>query len=179
MKRIAAIVGIVLSVAIVVGAFIVGGGDDASEAKSPSSASVNLAKKASENITNAGAEVQSRGPVITAKDDDDDDDDDEGKYETRRVFVSVSPSTVRIGKEFKIEVRGFKPNSTVTVTIAGPAWYTPKLYEIKVDKNGKGKSKDIKAPTVEGVYSVVATGPAKTGPSSLLASTTLEVVKKK
>ena len=183
MKRIAAIVGVVLSVALVVGAFVLAGGDGSAEKSSPTTTEAsNPPKDAVQAITNAGAKVQSLSPTKNESNDDDDDesddDGDEGKYETSKVFVSVSPNTVRIGKEFKIEVRGFTPKTTVIVTIAS-AGYTPKVYEIKVDKNGKGKTKDIKSPTTAGVYSVVAIGPGKTGQPSKVASTTLTVVKKK
>lgn len=184
MKRIAAIVGVVLSVALVVGAFVLAGGDGSTEKSSPTTTEAsNPPKDAVQAITNAGAKVQSLSPTKNESNDDDDESDDdgdgdEGKYETRKVFVSVSPNTVRIGKEFKIEVRGFTPKTTVIVTIASGG-YTPKVYEIKVDKNGKGKTKDIKSPTTAGVYSVVAIGPGKTGQPSKVASTTLTVVKKK
>ncbi len=179
MKRVIAIVGVVLSVAIVVGAFIVGGGDDASEAKSPNpTVTADAQKDAVKAITNAGIRVQSEGPKKDTDSDDesgDDKNENEGKYETKKVFVSVSPNTVRIGKEFKIQVRGFTPKSTVVVTIAREG-YAPSVYEIVVDKQGRGKTKDIKAPTTEGEYSVVALGPGSPGK---VASTTLTVVKKK
>ena len=69
--------------------------------------------------------------------------------------------TVRIGKEFKIEVKGFTPGSKVVVTIASTG-YTPTAYTIKIDKNGKGKTKDIKSPKVAGTYSIVAVAPPST-----------------
>jgi hypothetical protein len=174
MKRIAAIVTVVVGVALVVGAFIVSGGDGTTEVKSPStSEAANLSKDAAQAITNAGAKVQSLVPTPNKS-----DNENEGKYEARKAFVSVAPATVRIGRTFKIEVRGFTPGSTVVVTIAATG-YSPTAIEIKnIDKNGKGESKDIPAPAAAGRYSVVAVGPGNPGSPGKVASTTLRVVEK-
>ncbi len=172
MKRASWIVGIVLAVAVAVGAFVIGGSDGSSEAKSPStSASSSNSTKSAANKISGATKVQSLPPLkptaSTVDDDDDDDDDEQESYETRKAFVGLSPSRVQTGKEVEVQVRGFKPGEKVTIVGIG----TTKT--ITTDKQGRGKVK-IKAPAV-GSYQVQATGLT----STRVATADLKVVKKK
>ncbi len=181
MKRAAVIVGVVLSVAVVVGAFIVGGGDNSSEAKSPTtSIKKDDVKDGTKAITNAGTQVASESPVKPEDDSDDEGDDDKGgKYEIKKASVQASPPTLRVGKELKVEVRNFQPGETVTIAIyssvpGGPAFVTGTL---KVEKNNHGKlefSKSKLTSLVPGSYIITALGSTSGG----TASTSLTVVKK-
>lgn len=171
MKRASWIVGIVLAVAVAVGAFVIGGSDGSSEAKSPStSASSSNSTKSAANKISGATKVQSLPPLkptASTVDDDDDDDDEQESYETRKAFVGLSPSRVQTGKEVEVQVRGFKPGEKVTIVGIG----TTKT--ITTDKQGRGKVK-IKAPAV-GSYQVQATGLS----STRVATADLKVVKKK
>ena len=173
MKRAAWIVGIVLALAVAVGAFVIGGSDGSSEAKSPStSISDDNSTKSAANQISGAVKVQSLPPLkptqSTEDDDDDEDDDDQDSYETRKAFVGVSPSRVQVGKEVELQVRGFKPGETVTVSLGNGT-----SISLKADKEGRAKKK-IKAPA-EGEYLVQAKGET----STRVASTNLKVVKKK
>jgi len=178
MKRATWIVGIVLAIAVAVGAFVIGGSDGSSEAKSPStSISDDNSTKSAANQISGAVKVQSLPPLKPSKstekddDDDDDEDDDDDKkdsYETRKAFVGVSPSRAQVGKEIEIQVRGFKPREQVTVNLGDGSAFT-----LKTDKDGRAKKK-IKAPAV-GTYLVQATGVE----SSRVATANLKVVKKK
>lgn len=185
MKRAAVIVGVVLSIAVVVGAFIVGGGDS-SDAKGDTTTTVkrNELKDATKAITNAGGtKVASEGPVKPGDDSDDDDESDDegkpGKYEIKKASVQVSPPTLRLGKELKVEVRNFQPGELVLITITPSGGGTPVVSQtLKVEKNNHGKlelGKSKLSGLVAGTsYSVVATGLTSTGS----ASTNLKVVNK-
>lgn len=174
MKRAAWIVGIVLAVAVAVGAFVIGGSDGSSEAKSPAtSISNDNATKSAANQISGATKVQSLPPLkpkgaTTTTVDDDDDDDDQDSYETRKPFVGVSPSRVQTGKNVEVQVRGFKPGETVTVSLGNG-----KSVALKADKEGRAKKK-VKAPAV-GTYLVQAKGEI----SKRVATTNLKVVKKK
>ena len=172
MKRATWIVGIVLAIAVAVGAFLIGGGDDSSEAKSSNtSISDDNSTKSAANQISGAVKVQSLPPLkptATTDDDDDDDDDDQDSYETRKAFVGVSPSRVQAGKEIEVQVRGFKPGEQVTVNLGNG-----KAFTVKTDKQGRAKKK-IKAPA-EGTYLVQAAGVE----SSRVATANLKVVKKK
>ena len=64
MKRASWIVGIVLAVAVAVGAFVIGGSDGSSEAKSPStSASSSNSTKSAANKISGATKVQSLPPL--------------------------------------------------------------------------------------------------------------------
>jgi hypothetical protein len=172
MKRASWIVGIVLAVAVAVGAFVIGGSDGSSEAKSPNtSVSNDNSTKSAANQISGAIKVQSLPPLkptATTDDDDDDDDDDQDSYETRKAFVGVSPSRVQAGKDIEVQVRGFKPGEQITVNLGNG-----KAFTLKADKEGRAKKK-VKAPAV-GTYLVQATGVT----STRVATTNLKVVKKK
>lgn len=174
MKRATWIVGIVLAIAVAVGAFVIGGSDGSSEAKSPTtSISDDNSTKSAANQISGAVKVQSLPPLkptqSTENDDDDDEDDDEqDSYETRKAFVGVSPRRVQVGKEVELQVRGFKPGETVTVSLGNGT-----SISLKADKEGRAKKK-VKI-TTEGTFLVQATG----GTSLRVASTELKVVKKK
>ena len=175
MKRAAWVMGIVLAIAVAVGAFVIGGSDGSSEAKSPStSISNDNSTKSAANQISGATKVQSLPPLKPTKssveddDDDDDDDDDKDSYETRKPFVGVSPSRVQVGKDVELQVRGFKPGETVTVNLGNG-----KSVALKADKEGRAKKK-VKAPAV-GTYLVQAKGET----SKRVATTNLRVVKKK
>ena len=172
MKRAAWVMGIVLAIAVAVGAFVIGGSDGSSEAKSPStSISNDNSTKSAANQISGATKVQSlpplkpKGATTTTVDDDDDDKD---SYETRKPFVGVSPSRVQAGKDVELQVRGFKPGETVTVNLGNG-----KSVALKADKEGRAKKK-VKAPAV-GTYLVQAKGET----SKRVATTNLRVVKKK
>jgi hypothetical protein len=174
MKRAAWIVGIVLALAVAVGAFVIGGSDGSSEAKSPNtSISDDNSTKSGANQISGATKVQSLPPLKPAKsddddDDEDDDDDDQDSYETRKPFVGVSPRRVQVGKELELQVRGFKPGETVTVSLGNSNW-----IDLKTDKQGRAKKK-VKAPA-EGTYLVQAKGLE----SLRVATADLKVVKKR
>lgn len=176
MKRAAIIVGVVLCISVVVGAFIVGGGDNASEAKGPTTTAKqsNAVEDATKAITNAGTKVASEAP----KNDDDNKSDDEGKpgkYEISKASVRVSPPTLRQGKELKIEVKNFQPGEQVLITVTPAAGGSPVISKtITVKKNNQGKLEIDKPNLPTGAYTVSATGLTSTG----FASTNLTVVKK-
>ncbi len=182
MKRAAIILGVVLSIAVVVGAFIVGGGDNSSEAKGPTTSAKqsNEVEKATDLIE-GGKNVASGGPTTTEKkkDDDDNKSDDEGKpgkYEISKASVRVSPPTLRKGEELKIEVRNFQPGEKVLITVTPEAGGGPTISKtLTVKKNNQGKLEIDKPNLPEGKYVVSATGLTSTG----FASTSLKVVKKK
>ena len=173
MKRATWIVGIVLAIAAAVGAFVIGGSDGSSEAKSPTtSISDDNSTKSAANQISGAVKVQSLPPLkptgTTVDDDDDEDDDEQDSYETRKAFVGVSPRRVQVGKEVELQVRGFKPGETVTVSLGNGT-----SISLKADKEGRAKKK-VKIST-EGTFLVQATG----GTSLRVASTELKVVKKK
>ena len=173
MKRATWIVGIVLAIAVAVGAFVIGGSDGSSEAKSPTtSISDDNSTKSAANQISGAVKVQSLPPLkptgTTVDDDDDDDDDEQDSYEARKPFVGVSPRRVQLGKEVELQVRGFKPGETVTVSLGNGT-----SISLKADKEGRAKKK-VKISTV-GTFLVQATG----GTSLRVASTELKVVKKK
>jgi hypothetical protein len=186
MKRAAIIVGVVLSVAVVVGAFIVGGGDN-SDAKGGDKVTTTSAQKGS-GIENAdetiedgknttSTQVGSGGPTTTEKDDD----ENEGrKYEIKKASVQVSPPTLQVGKELKVEVRNFQPGETVTIAIFADGSSSPAVLTgtLKVGKNNHGKLEFPKSKLtvlVPGKYFVTALGSTSGG----TAGTNLTVVKKK
>jgi hypothetical protein len=171
MKRLALIVGIVLCAALGIGAFVIAGSDNHSEAKSPSTTAKNNEAK------DAANEIVSALPPVPGKHESDDKNDDGKKddneeldgYEAKKAFVGVSPSKVKAGKELEIEVRGFAPKIEVTVNISTSPLTTIKLT---TDKKGRAKWKGA-APTVIDTYAVIASGGTRS------ASTTLTVVAKK
>ena len=181
MKRAAIILGVVLSIAVVVGAFIVGGGDNSSEAKGPTTSAKqsNEVEKATDLIE-GGKNVASGGPTTTEKKKDDDNKSDDegkpGKYEISKASVRVSPPTLRKGEELKIEVRNFQPGEKVLITVTPEAGGGPTISKtLTVKKNNQGKLEIDKPNLPEGKYVVSATGLTSTG----FASTNLTVVKKK
>jgi hypothetical protein len=183
MKRAAIIVGVVLSIAVVVGAFIVGGGDNSSEAKGGDKAtSLNAVKEGTDNLENAN-QVASGGPLKPGDKSDEKSDDEgkPGKYEIKKAAVGVNPSTLRLGKELKVKVSNFQPGEQVLIAITpkggGTALFTKQL---KVGKNNRGEleigEKALqKAGLTVGLYTVSATGLTSGGS----ASTNLTVVNKK
>jgi hypothetical protein len=173
MKRASWIVGIVLAVAVAVGAFVIGGSDGSSEAKSPNkSASSDNSTKSAANQISGAIKVQSLPPLKPTKsddDDDDDNDDDDGKsYEARKPFVGVSPSRAQVGKDVEVQVRGFKPGVVVSVSLGNG-----KTISLVPDKQGRAKQK-VKM-TVQGEFLVQASGDQ----SFRVASANLKVSKKK
>jgi hypothetical protein len=189
MKRIAIVVGIVVSIAVAVGAFVIAGDDQPTEAKAPASAQKEQgsSKKESGDTKNfalvvaSATRVASEGPVPRSDDksndsksddgksDDgdkkDDSDDDGDKYEARKKFVGVSPSKVRVGKTVEFQVRGFAPNSTVIVEVKKAGSPT---ISVSVPTNSKGRGKvKVLAPLQVGTYTVSAQG--------TLAKSTLKV----
>ena len=182
MKRAALILGVVLSIAVVVGAFIVGGGDNASEAKGPTTTIKNEVEDATKLIT-GGDKQASGGPTTTEKKKDDEDKSDDegkpGKYEISKASVRVSPPTLRKGEELKIEVRNFQPGEKVTITVtptppAGGSSTALITKTLTVKKNNQGKLEIDKPNLPEGTYVVSALGQNSGG----AASTNLKVVKK-
>ncbi|MFZ4719502.1 MAG: hypothetical protein ACOYMR_08750 [Ilumatobacteraceae bacterium] len=186
MKRILAIVAVVLSVGVVVGAFIIGGGDGSTEAKGSTSTTIksNDVKSGAEAISNAGSKVASLSPAPAKSDDKDKDKDDkgkkcgsevndDGKYEAKKAFVGVSPSTARAGREVELKIRNFPPCSQVTITISNGTT-SVNVPVLSTDKKGRAE-KEFKAPaasTVDYVVTAVGTG-------STSATTSLKVVNKK
>ena len=179
MKRVLAIVGVVLSVAVVVGAFIVTGGDGSSEAKQPTSTEAsNVAKDAVQAIANAGVQVQSEAPTKGGNESDDDkkdDDKDDSKYEVKAAFIGVSPSKLQSGKDLEIEGKYFVPGDNVKIVIFIAGKDPIVDTTVKADKQGRIKLKVKKLTAPEGTYAVTATGLA----SGSFDSTTLVIVKKK
>ena len=183
MKRTAVITGIVLSAVIAIGAFVIAGGEQPSEAKaSPSNDKVVAApekkeQKSTKDFALAVAsakksddKVSSESPVPPGSDKSDDKDDskdesnngsnddskdDDDKYEARKQFVGVSPREVKAGRSVEVQVRGFAPNSKVTVKFVKKG-ATTATTSVGVDVNSKGRGKlKVPAPTVGGTYNVV------------------------
>ena len=183
MKRAAVIGSIVMAVAVIVGAFIIGGGDGSTtEAKSPTT-TVNPAL-AGANAINSGkndSKSQSGGPTTTEKKSDDkgEGSENEGKtctapakskYETKAAFIGLDPATVRSDKKVEFELKNFRPCVTVTVSYkVGNT--TTVVATVNTDKKGKAEGK-FAAPPV-GTYTITASDGA------LSDTTTLTVVKKK
>ena len=185
MKRTAVITGIVLSAVIAIGAFVIAGGEQPSEAKaSPSNDKVVAApekkeQKSTKDFALAVAsakksddKVSSESPVPPGSDKSDDKDDskdesnngsnddskdDDDKYEARKQFVGVSPREVKAGRSVEVQVRGFAGVVGGSVTVKFVDKKTgATTASVGVTVNSKGRGKlKVPAPTVGGTYNVV------------------------
>lgn len=185
MKRVIAIVAIVLSVGVVVGAFIIGGGDGSTEAKGATvtTAKSNDVKSGAQAIANAGGKVASESPAPPKSDDKDGKDKDgkscgaevkdDGKYEAKKAFVGASPSTARTGREIELKIRNFAPCSKVTVTVSNGT-NSVIVPELSTDKKGRVEY-EFKAPAASQTSYVVTV----VGTGSKSATTSFKVVNKK
>lgn len=185
MKRAAVIGSIVMAVAVIVGAFIIGGGDGATEAKSGvTTTTVNPALTGA-NAINSGkndSKSQSGGPTTSEKKDDDKGEDKEckapakNKYETKSAFLGLDPATVRSDKKVEFEVKNFRPCAFVTLSYVSNS-STIIVATVQTDKKGKAEGKFAAPALPTGQSSATFDITASDG--GLSDTTTLTVVKKK
>jgi hypothetical protein len=189
MKRFGAVASLLLVAAIGVGAFVYAGSDNgggkkssATVVKQESAPTVTTEKKDEPKPVTSNS-VASETPTPKPSSDDnvfhvgDDEKPELEGYEARRVFVGVSPSVAVVGRQLKVEVRGFTPGETVNVTftkIVGNQATLAGGTTIVVDGRGRGKGAAV-APATGGIYSVKATGVT----SGRSAGAALKVVLKK
>lgn len=170
-----------MAVAVIVGAFIIGGGDGATEAKSGATTTTVNPALAGANAINSGkndSKSQSGGPTTSEKKDDNKGEDkgkeckaeQKSKYETKAAFLGLDPATVRSDKKVEFELKNFRPCVAVTISYkVGDT--TTVVATVQTDKKGKAEGK-FAAPPV-GTYELLASDGA------LSDTTTLTVVKKK
>lgn len=185
MKRAAVIGSIVMAVAVIVGAFIIGGGNGSTTEAKSGTTTVSPAKAGAEAI-NSGkndSKSQSGGPTTSEKQDDEGGDDKgkeckppaKNKYETKSQFLGLDPATVRSDKKVEFQVKNFRPCVSVTLSYkVGDV--TTVVVSVQTDKNGKAEGK-FAAPPLGGKSSATFSITASDG--ALDATTTLTVVKKK
>ena len=168
MKRIAAIVGLLVCAALGVAAFVFAGND--SGGKHKSSATIiqeppKLTTTTHKGTTSSDApettqKVASESPTPTPPSSDDnqlifhpDDHPELDGYEARRTFVGVDPRVVRVGRQFEVQVRGFPTNIDVTIKVYNLGG-TAETATLHTDNKGRARAK-LPAPPA-GAYSVEA-----------------------
>lgn len=188
MKRIAAIVGLLVCAALGVAAFVFAGNDSGGKHRSsatiiqepPKHSTTTQKGTTSSDAPETTQKVASESPTPKPSSSDNnqlifhpDDHPELDGYEARRVFVGVDPRVVRVGRQFQVQVRNFPPDIDVTITVYNLGG-TAETATLHTDDKGRAKTK-LPAPPA-GSYSVEARATLAGSPT---VTTGLKVVLKK